>query len=640
MFKTTFSFRSRLTIAAHDTVMIACAWLLAFWFRFDLTRIPEAFFASALYYLPYVIVSQSVIFWYFGLYRGIWRFSSLPDLIRIFKAVFFGVFFIAGSLFVYNRLTYMPRSVLPLYCSFLLLFLSIPRLFYRYYKDWVRHEREAKRTLIIGAGAAGIMLARDLLQDEGALLPIAFIDDDKAKKGRSIRGVQVLFGTHLVSNYVIEYNIDMILIAIPSASDDEMQQIVEACEKTHITFKTLPSVKELLSNTVSKGNLRNVAIADILGRDPVKLSWKEIKHSLSGKRILITGGGGSIGSELCRQLSGLSPESIIIFDHSEYNLYQIHATLKQNFPDLKLKAILGDVVDKQAIQDLVRAEKSQIIFHAAAYKHVPLLENQILSAVTNNVIGTKNMADIALAEEIERFVLISTDKAVNPSNIMGATKRAAEILCQHLHSASGNTSFITVRFGNVLDSAGSVVPLFREQIKAGGPVTVTHKNVTRYFMTIPEACRLIMQAEAVGTSGEIYVLDMGKPIKISYLAEQMIQLSGLNVGSDIKIEYIGLRAGEKLHEELFHEQEQLLGTGFEKLFLAKARRYDAIIWEQQMTDLLNACDTRQPHKILSALKQLVPEFKTLNESMQAVPKSNLSSHSSVAAVHHLFHKNK
>ncbi|TXL13976.1 polysaccharide biosynthesis protein [Methylococcaceae bacterium HT4] len=593
--------------------MVACAWLLAFWIRFDLDLIPSEYLTNALRYLPYVIISQSIIFWYLGLYKGVWRFSSLPDLIRIFKAVFFGVFFIAGSLFVYNRLAFMPRSVLPLYTSFLLLFLSIPRLFYRYYKDWVKHEAAAQRALIIGAGAAGEMLARDLLQDEVSLLPIAFVDDDKAKKGRSIRGLQVFFDTNLVAEYTAKLNVDIILIAIPSASDIEMRGMIEACERAHVPFKTLPSVKELLSNTVSKGNLRNVAIDDILGREPVNLNWAQIKSSLSGKKILVTGGGGSIGSELCRQLAQVAPESIIIYEHSEFNLYQIHSTLRRSFPDLKLSAILGDVVDRAAVEDLIRNEKPEVIFHAAAYKHVPLLEQQVLAAVTNNLIGTKNVAEVALAEKVERFVLISTDKAVNPSNIMGATKRAAEILCQNLNTLAKHTSFITVRFGNVLDSAGSVVPLFREQIKMGGPVTVTHPDVSRFFMTIPEACRLIMNAEAVGAGGEIYVLDMGQAIKISYLAEQMIQLSGLSVGSDIKIEYIGLRAGEKLHEELFHEQEQLLGTGFEKLFLAKARRYEQDVWEKQMENLLVACKNRDSVDIQAQLKQLVPEFNNVDE---------------------------
>jgi FlaA1/EpsC-like NDP-sugar epimerase len=592
----------------HDTLMVMCAWLFAFWFCFNLDSIPSDYISTALIYLPYTALSQSIIFWYFGLYKGVWRFSSLPDLIRIFKAVFFGVFFITGSLFIYNRLAFVPRSVLPLYGCLLLLFLGLPRLFYRHYKDSVMREKNAQRALIIGAGIAGDMLARDLMHDDDSLLLVAFIDDDKRKKSRSIRGLPVFFDTNLIAEYVTKLNIDIILIAIPSASAKEMRRIVEACEKAKVPFKTLPSTKELQPNSTSKSSLRNVAIADILGREPVNLNWGIIQASLSGKRILITGGGGSIGSELCRQLARVSPEILIIYDQSEYNLYRLNSILKRDFPTLQHTEILGSVVDRANLEEVIHREKPNIIFHAAAYKHVPMLEHQTLAAITNNLIGTKNIAELALAEKIERFVLISTDKAVNPSNVMGATKRAAEILCQNLNTQSKYTSFITVRFGNVLDSAGSVVPLFRSQIKAGGPVTVTHPDVTRYFMTIPEACRLIMKAEAVGSGGEIYVLDMGQPIKISYLAEQMIQLSGLTVGSDIKVEYIGLRAGEKLHEELFHEQEALVGTGFEKLFLAQARRYEKSVWEQNMESLLSACVSRNHEDILLKLHILVPEF--------------------------------
>jgi len=606
-------FKSRMTIIVHDTVMVSLAWMLSFWFYFDLNIIPSEFITNALLYLPFILALQSSIFWYFSLYNSVWRFSSLPDLIRIFKAVFFGVFFIAGCLFIYNRLAFVPRSVLPLYACFLLLFLSIPRLIYRYYTDCVKHEPNAMRALIVGAGAAGDMLARDLLQEDSGLLPIAFVDDSKSKKSRSIRGLPVLFDTHLMTEYVSKYDINIILIAIPSASAIDMQRIVEACEQSHTPFKTLPTVKELISCDISKGNLRDVAITDILGREPVHLNWKRIQASLSGKRILVTGGGGSIGSELCQQLARVSPESLIIYDQSEFNLYQVNSLLNRDFPDLQHKAILGSVVDKMSLKEAIQQEKPQIIFHAAAYKHVPLLEEQTLVAVQNNLVGTKNVADLALSEKIERFVLISTDKAVNPTNVMGATKRAAEILCQNYNAQSEHTSFITVRFGNVLDSAGSVVPLFRQQIKSGGPVTVTHPDVTRYFMTIPEACRLIMKAEAVGTGGEIYVLDMGQPIKISYLAEQMIHLSGLRLGADIKIKYIGLRAGEKLHEELFHEQESLQGTGFEKLFLAKARAYEKIVWQSKMENLLIACNDRDSTHVLKQLKILVPEFTSPDE---------------------------
>ncbi len=606
-----FALKSRSTIILHDSLMIILAWLCALGFNFNWQVIPVELINILFIYLAYSFTTQSLIFWYFGLYKGVWRFSSLPDLMRIFKAIFWGGLFLFASFFIYNQLDSISSSIIFLHSCFLLIFLCLPRLFYRYYKDCIKYEKDAQRALIIGAGTAGDMLVRDLLHEKNNFLPIAFVDDNNSKKSCSIRGIPVLFDIQRIPEYVNNFNITIILIAIPSASDSDMRRIVEACEQTHIPFKTLPAVKELFSNTVSKLNLRDVAIADILGRDPVNLNWEKIQQSLSGKRILITGGGGSIGSELCKQLARVKPACLIIYDQSEFNLYQLDSLLKQEFPNLAYKVILGNIIDRDTLEETIYTEKPQIIFHAAAYKHVPLLEAQTLAAVNNNLIGTKNVAELALSAKIERFVLISTDKAVNPTNVMGATKRAAEILCQHFNTQSTTTSFITVRFGNVLDSAGSVVPLFRSQIKAGGPITVTHPDVTRYFMTIPEACRLIMKAEAVGTGGEIYVLDMGSPIKIRYLAEKMIRLSGLRVDDDIKIKYIGLRAGEKLHEELFHEQENLLGTGFEKLFLAQARHYKKSLWEQQMQALLDAFYQRNNENVIKQLKILVPEFTAL-----------------------------
>ncbi|WP_256361531.1 UDP-N-acetylglucosamine 4,6-dehydratase family protein [Methylomonas koyamae] len=329
---------------------------------------------------------------------------------------------------------------------------------------------------------------------------------------------------------------------------------------------------------------------------------------MQGKTVLVTGGGGSIGSELCKQLAKTQPRKLIVFDQCEFNLYKINAELQRRFPELPRAAVLGDVADPVAVQRAIREQKPEIVFHAAAYKHVPLLQNQVREALHNNLIGTKILAEAAIAAGVARFVLISTDKAVNPTNVMGATKRAAEILCQNL-DRQGHTRFTTVRFGNVLDSAGSVVPLFREQIQAGGPVTVTHPDITRYFMTIPEACQLIMQAETIGRGGEVFVLDMGEPVKISYLAEQMIRLSGKRPGTDIKIEYVGLRPGEKLYEELFHEQEQLLPTGHEKLRLAKARIYDSAEWSRQIEGLQQACACRDSAALLADLQRLVPEFE-------------------------------
>jgi FlaA1/EpsC-like NDP-sugar epimerase len=370
----------------------------------------------------------------------------------------------------------------------------------------------------------------------------------------------------------------------------------------------LPSVKELLSGAVTKDNLRNVSIIDILGRDPVQLDWQRIKGSLHDKTVMVTGGGGSIGSELCKQLAKIKPRKLIVFDQCEYNLYKIDAELKRLYPQIQSESLLGDVADRYAVEQAIRGQQPEIIFHAAAYKHVPLLEGQVREAVHNNLLGTKILAETAIAEGVARFVLISTDKAVNPSNVMGATKRAAEILCQNLNQNDG-TRFITVRFGNVLDSAGSVVPLFREQIQKGGPVTVTHPDITRYFMTIPEACQLIMQAETVGDGGEVYVLDMGEPVKITYLAEQMIRLSGKTLGKDIGIEYVGLRPGEKLYEELFHDDEQLMETGYDKLRLAKARIYETDLWAERIAALTDACRQLDQHQLLTLLKELVPEFR-------------------------------
>ncbi|MDX8127129.1 nucleoside-diphosphate sugar epimerase/dehydratase [Methylomonas sp. OY6] len=604
----TLRFRSRTTIFLHDLAMIPLAWFGAYWLRFNLQNIPDEFFYSALLFLPWVIAIQVSLFWVYGLYRGVWRFSSLPDLIRIGKAVLTGIFFIASALFLYDRLHGVPRSVVPLYVLILFSLLSIPRLVYRFWKEQTFAERVGKRALIVGAGSAGEMLVRDLLANvDSDYVPIVFVDDNHGKYKREIRGIRVAGTVEQIPELIERWNIETVLIAVPSASDQQMRRIVEICENCSVDFQTLPSVKELLSGAVTTANLRSVSIEDILGRTPVKLDWPGIKNHLHDKVILVTGGGGSIGSELCKQLARAQPRKLIVFDQCEFNLYKVNADLNRLFPELSHQAVLGDVADPVAVQQLIAGQKPEIVFHAAAYKHVPLLENQIREAVHNNLIGTKILAEAAIAAGVARFVLISTDKAVNPTNVMGATKRAAEILCQNLNQ-TGSTRFTTVRFGNVLDSAGSVVPLFREQIKAGGPITVTHPDITRYFMTIPEACQLIMQAETIGQGGEVFVLDMGEPVKITYLAEQMIRLSGKVPNKDIAIKIVGLRPGEKLYEELFHDQEQLMATSHAKLRLAKARLYDSVEWAKQIEDLQKQCQSYDNQQLLAGLKQLVPEF--------------------------------
>ena len=603
-----YKFRSRTSIFLHDLLMVPLAWFAAYWLRFNLNTIPDHYFYSALLYSPVVVAIQVSAFWSFGLYRGVWRFSSMPDLLRIGKAVFTGMFFIAGALFVYNRLEGVPRSVAPLYVLTLLMLLCVPRFFYRFWKERAFVVRNGQRALIIGAGSAGEMLTRDLLGNlESGYVPVVFADDDRNKFKREIRGIRVAGKVSQLPDLIEQWEIDVVLIAVPSATDAQMRRIVEICESCSVPFQTLPSVKELLSGTVNTASLRDVSIVDILGRAPVKLDWQSIQSSLRDKTILVTGGGGSIGSELCKQLARVQPRQLIIFDQCEFNLYKIDAELGRQYPRIPRLAILGDVADTVAVENAIRNYRPEIIFHAAAYKHVPLLEGQVREAVHNNLIGTKIVAEAAITSGVQRFVLISTDKAVNPTNVMGATKRAAEILCQNL-DLRGATRFITVRFGNVLDSAGSVVPLFREQIKAGGPITVTHPDITRYFMTIPEACQLIMQAEAAGQGGEVFVLDMGEPVKIAYLAEQMIRLSGKVPGKDIEIEYVGLRPGEKMYEELFYQQEPLLDTGYEKLRLARARTYHSSDWMRQIEELQASCGQQEACRLLFLLKQLVPEF--------------------------------
>ena len=588
--------------------MVSAAWFGAFWLRFDLGIIPDRELSVALNTQPFIIILQAVIFRYFGLYRGIWRFSSIQDVVRISKAVLTGVALITVTLFLYDRLNAIPRSALLIYVGLLMLLLCVPRLLYRYWKDYVLKERSGERVLIVGAGNAGVMLLNDISRDVNCrYFPVAFVDDDRSKRRSEINGIRVVSSIRKIPVIVDKLQIKMVLIAIPSATDQQMRKIIEACEQSGVTFKTLPTLTELISGQVSRKALRDVSIEDVLGREPVKLDWNIIEEKLGGRKILITGGGGSIGSELCSQLARIKPRQIIILEQSEFNLYRIDQQLEMAFPDVDFVLKLGDVTNPFTVGEVLEQYKPDVIFHAAAYKHVPLLENQIREAVVNNLLGTKVLAEAAIASGIKRFVLISTDKAVNPTNVMGATKRAAEILCQNLDDPE-STRFITVRFGNVLDSAGSVVPLFREQIKRGGPVTVTHPDIKRFFMTIAEASQLIVLAEVVGSGGEIFVLDMGEPISISYLAEQMIRLSGEQPGVDIKIEYIGLRPGEKLYEELFHEQEKTQPTKYDKLLLAQARRQDNEQWISLIKDLEQACLQRD-QDILAILKCLVPEYQ-------------------------------
>ncbi|VAW89530.1 UDP-N-acetylglucosamine 4,6-dehydratase, partial [hydrothermal vent metagenome] len=432
-------------------------------------------------------------------------------------------------------------------------------------------------------------------------------------------GIPVLGSVHDIPDIVDGYQVDIIMIAIPSASSKQMRRIVELCEQTEVPFRTLPGMQDLVSGQSTLNELREVAIDDLLGRDPVQLDWEGINQGISGKTVLISGGGGSIGSELCRQVAKLGPAKLILFEKSEFNLYSIGCELKNDYPNLIFHSVLGDVCDVASVEHVLKMHTPEIIFHAAAYKHVPMLEYQVREAVRNNILGTRLMARSAANFGCETFVMISTDKAVNPANVMGASKRASEIYCQTLNSRV-NTHYITVRFGNVLGSAGSVVPLFKEQIARGGPVTVTHPDITRFFMTIPEASQLILQAACMGEGGEIFVLDMGEPLKIGYLAEQMIHLSGKTPGEDIEIKYTGLRPGEKLYEELFYKQEDLMKTQHKKILQAHSTKSEWDEIESNMGILQKASDNFDENQVQAILHQLVPELS----EQQAIALSNES----------------
>lgn len=609
MIKLFIQWRSRAVVFCHDLLAIPFAWLGAYWFRFNLGGIPHEIITKALLILPFLILIQAAAYFSFGLYRGIWKFASLPDLLRIIKAVIVGSAISVLCVTFFIQMQFVPRSVFPLYSLFLVTILGGSRLVYRWLRQHVNNFSNSMRVLIIGAGQAGEGLIRDLLRDSNHTYnPVAVVDDDPQKQGFEIHGIRVQGKIEDIGEIVRRRDIELILIAMPSASSASMQRVVGFCEKSMRPFRTLPGLMDLASGHVSINALREVSIEDLLGREPISLDWASISQGLTGKVVLISGGGGSIGSELCRQIALLNPAKMVIIENSEYNLYALDLELRQKFPNLKLHVHLGDITDRIPVQQVLAQHRPEVIFHAAAYKHVPLLESQLRAAIRNNILGTWILAEEAIANGVKQFTLISTDKAVNPSNVMGATKRAAEIICQNFNTES-NTHFITVRFGNVLGSAGSVVPLFRQQIVAGGPVTVTHPEISRFFMTIPEATQLILQATVMGRGGEIFVLNMGEPIKISYLAEQMIQLAGLKVGDDIEIQYTGLRPGEKLAEELFHQSEQLVSTGHEKILQAKYRPLEWEVLVQSIKEMETASATGNDDVLAMLLHQLVPEYE-------------------------------
>ena len=601
----------RLAVIVHDLAMVWVCWQGLHYIRYALQPTPlplEPFSSTVLI----VMVAQGLVSWQVGLYRGLWRFASVPDLLNIFKASVLGLLAVVAGLFFYSRLDLVSRAALLLYPFVLTMLLGAPRLIFRAWKDQrlLRSDESAERVLILGAGQAGEALVRDLRRI-GRYQPIGFLDDAAALRGTRLQGLPILGRVNDVGRIARETGAQLLVIAMPSLDATAMRRVVGTCEESGVPFRTVPRLADLLEGRSLPGQLKEVAIEDLLGRQPLNPDWKAIRGWLGARSVLVTGAGGSIGSELCRQCARHGAKRIALLEIDELALLTVEAELRRDFPGIDCLPVLGDAGDPAVIAHALAVAEPEAVFHAAAYKQVPLLQRQLREAVRNNVLATDVVARASRDAGVGTFVLISTDKAVDPVNVLGATKRLAEMVCQSLVDPR-STRFVTVRFGNVLDSAGSVVPLFREQIRRGGPVTVTDPEVTRYFMTIPEACQLILQAAAIGAQQAVYTLDMGEPVSIRMLAEQMIRLAGKQPGKDIAIEYTGLRPGEKLHESLFHAEERYSATVHPKILQALPRGVSADRIEPALQALRESVVGYDLERLESSLRAAVPEFNPLD----------------------------
>lgn len=595
-----------------DTLIITLAGPLAIYIRYGGILEPRAieYVEEIFRYLPFNLLITLTAFWLCRLYRGIWKYASASDLVNILGACLISAAAQTVGMNLMN-LEY-PRSYPIMYYVALASGVAVFRFMYRILGYIQAQKGEMarngkKNTMIVGAGEAGYTLLKELQNSRFIHQHVAcLVDDDPGKKGKYLRGVQVAGNRYDICRLAEEYDIDEIMIAIPSAPRSVVQEILDICSQTSCKLKVLPGLYQLVNGEVSISKLRNVEIEDLLGRDPVDTQVDSIMGYVSGKTVLVTGGGGSIGSELCRQIARHEPKRLVIFDIYENNAYDIQQELKRDYPDLDLVVLIGSVRNTHRINNVFATYRPNIVYHAAAHKHVPLMEDSPNEAIKNNVMGTWKTAQAADRYGVSRFVLISTDKAVNPTNIMGASKRLCEMVIQMMNYQS-ETEFVAVRFGNVLGSNGSVIPLFKKQIEEGGPVTVTHPDIIRYFMTIPEAVSLVLQAGAQAKGGEIFVLDMGKPVKILDLALNLIRLSGYKPYEDIDIEFTGLRPGEKLYEELLMSEEGLQSTDNELIHIGKPIEFDEEEFRQQLKELDRLSREDSPD-IKKKVMEIVPTY--------------------------------
>ena len=588
-----------------DIVLITCAFVLAFFLRFDFSIPPDQFVLLKTFILP-VLAAKLIIFYFAGLYRRIWRYASVKDFYTILWASILGTLAAMVIIsFIYH--SPFPRSVVAL--DGILTVALIAGL--RFAARGIRELRlrsilapARKLVLIVGAGDASEAILREMLiRPELSYQPVGLIDDDQGKQGLRIHGVRVLGTRKHLRELINKYQIEEVIISMPTVSREVIRDIFFQCREMGVKCRTLPGIYQIIDGTVTVEQIREIGVEDILGREPVEVDLKKITGYISGNSVLVTGAGGSIGSELCRQISRLQPSLLIMVDQSEGSLFQIEQELLREHSFASAVAVVADITNRARTKAIFDRYKPSVVFHAAAYKHLPLMEANLIEAIENNLLGTKTVSEAAIQSGVERLVFISTDKAVDPVSVMGTSKALAEKLVQVLAQDSP-TKFMTVRFGNVLDSSGSVVPIFRRQIAQGGPVTVTHPEMTRYFMTIPEAMQLVIQAGAMGEGGEIFVLDMGEQVSILELARNMIRLSGFEPESDIPIEFSGIRPGERLHEKLFWDGEEALPTAHKKILMVKNTRLDIARFREDMLQLERAVSAGDFKKTQEKLSQM------------------------------------
>lgn len=598
-----------------DILLISLAVWLAFLLRFD-GQIPNHYFSQGtlVSFIFLTLIFSLPVFYFLKLYSSSWSYVSTQELISLFKGTLLAFLFTGAALLIFRdfpQFSGFPRSTL--FISYFLVFLFCggirfsKRIYLQLFQTGTKAEKE--RTLIVGAGDAGEQILRSILiSKNSSYLPVGFVDDNPTKRGEMIHGLKVLGEIDDIPQIAERYQIEEMIIALPSAGSKAIRRAVEIGRKAGLKkIKVVPSIAEIINGEVSLGNLREVQVEDLLGREPVSLDTKSIENFIQNKTVLITGAAGSIGSELCRQIAKFKPSLLVVLDQDETGIFNISEELEDKFPRLKISSEICDIQDEEKINQIFNRYHPSVIFHAAAYKHVPLMEVHPDGAVKNNIFGTKIVAETAIKYGVEKLIFVSTDKAVNPTSIMGATKRVGEMICQVLNKKN-LTKFISVRFGNVLDSRGSVIPIFRGQIKKGGPVEVTHPEMKRYFMITPEACLLVMQAGAMGQGGEVFVLDMGNPIKILDLAKEMIRLSGFEPDKDIPIVFTGARPGEKFFEEILTAEEGTVATQNQKIFMAKLSEVDEEKLNQGLESLREAVKKSNREEIVNTLKALLPSY--------------------------------